>query len=401
VALGVTKTLLYDFDGDHVSDIWIRTDQGAWYLDYSSNGFGVWDEVLDQYGYRPDAAGCPADYDHDGLVDTAILDNAAMALRIDYAADGFGSWNESIEGYGGPACQPVMGDYDGDGWPDLAVYDSINRTWSIDGSNDGFHGWNWSGNGLGTILSVPCPGDYDGDGLSDVSLRTEVGLWIIDYRANGFGVIDWSGQYPDSLAPVMTCPGDYDGDVKTDIAVVDNETGEWYVDLAHNGFGSWDNEHEEYGAEDAVVMEADYDGDGRCDIARYRTDEGSLCFDLSSTGFGGWDDCFTGYSSEAPTDELVPAVLALSNCYPNPFVSREGATSLHLALPSTASVQLSVYDIQGRRVRTVELGERPAGMQLLTWNGRSDQGNFVPSGMYIMSCTTQNRTLNRRITVVK
>lgn len=66
---------------------------------------------------------------------------------------------------------------------------------------------------------------------------------------------------------------------------------------------------------------------------------------------------------------------------PNPFAA---STSIEFELPGSAWTSLVIYDIAGRRVRELLPGARyPAGRGALTWDGTSDAGRAVPSGIYI------------------
>jgi len=56
-------------------------------------------------------------------------------------------------------------------------------------------------------------------------------------------------------------------------------------------------------------------------------------------------------------------------------------------LAEQASVSISIYDMSGKIVRTLELGERPAGVYLskdraVYWDGRNNEGEKVSSGLY-------------------
>jgi hypothetical protein len=58
-----------------------------------------------------------------------------------------------------------------------------------------------------------------------------------------------------------------------------------------------------------------------------------------------------------------------------------GAT-LRLALPSVTQVDLAIYDVLGRRVRSLLNGAVPAGTSRVTWDGCDSGGRPVSSGMY-------------------
>jgi hypothetical protein len=71
---------------------------------------------------------------------------------------------------------------------------------------------------------------------------------------------------------------------------------------------------------------------------------------------------------------------SLSDAYPNPFNPR---TSLRFSLSQPAEVCLEVYDLQGRRIRTLVRARQSAGTHVAVWNGRNQSGELVPSGVYL------------------
>jgi hypothetical protein len=100
-------------------------------------------------------------------------------------------------------------------------------------------------------------------------------------------------------------------------------------------------------------------------------------------------------------DTPVPALpreLALSPPAPNPL---RGSATLTLALPRAADVTLAIFDQQGRRVRTLVSGARPAGEHAIVWDGRDDAGHAVVSGIYFVRCEVAGRTITRRIVALR
>jgi len=75
----------------------------------------------------------------------------------------------------------------------------------------------------------------------------------------------------------------------------------------------------------------------------------------------------------------TPQAFALKGAVPNPFNPQ---TTIHYTLPASAQVDLRLYDVQGRLVRTLETGVKAAGANEARWNGRDDGGRSVPSGTY-------------------
>jgi carbohydrate binding protein with CBM4/9 domain len=77
----------------------------------------------------------------------------------------------------------------------------------------------------------------------------------------------------------------------------------------------------------------------------------------------------------------IPKEFALHQNYPNPF---NPTTTINFDLPNIADVKLVIYDITGRKVRTlVNETNIDAGYKRIVWNGRDDFGNGVSTGMYI------------------
>ena len=66
--------------------------------------------------------------------------------------------------------------------------------------------------------------------------------------------------------------------------------------------------------------------------------------------------------------------------YPNPF---NPSTQIRYALPEQSQVVLTVYDMLGRKVRTLVNGVQDAGYRTVMWNATSDLGTPVGAGMYI------------------
>lgn len=60
-----------------------------------------------------------------------------------------------------------------------------------------------------------------------------------------------------------------------------------------------------------------------------------------------------------------------------------GSTSIGYSLPTSAQqVTVQIYGPDGRPVRKIDEGIRPAGSHRVTWDGRNDAGTAVPAGEY-------------------
>ena len=77
----------------------------------------------------------------------------------------------------------------------------------------------------------------------------------------------------------------------------------------------------------------------------------------------------------------LPKILSLAAPSPNPAL---GSTTLRWSLPRAARVNLTVYDVTGRRVRHLVQGTLPAGEHAFTWDLRDEGGVPVASGRYYL-----------------
>ncbi|MBN2000281.1 aryl-sulfate sulfotransferase [candidate division KSB1 bacterium] len=77
----------------------------------------------------------------------------------------------------------------------------------------------------------------------------------------------------------------------------------------------------------------------------------------------------------------VPDNFELYPAFPNPF---NPETVINFALPKSASVRLEVFDIHGRKVRTLFDGNKLRGRHEIIWNGSDDAGTVVASGLYFI-----------------
>ncbi len=110
---------------------------------------------------------------------------------------------------------------------------------------------------------------------------------------------------------------------------------------------------------------------------------------LGKDTFGGSTVDLWVHTPGTPTDvppaeglpSLAPGFVELLGNHPNPF---NPSTTIAYKLAAASAVELQVYDLAGRRVRTLESGvSRSAGRHTVTWNGTDDTGRSVASGAYV------------------
>ncbi len=94
----------------------------------------------------------------------------------------------------------------------------------------------------------------------------------------------------------------------------------------------------------------------------------------------------------------LPTAFSLESNMPNPFGVR---TTIRYALPSTSPVQLSIYDLSGRLVRTLVDGPITAGLHNTPWDGLDDRGREVGSGIYFYNLKAGSFESTRKMTLIK
>ncbi len=97
------------------------------------------------------------------------------------------------------------------------------------------------------------------------------------------------------------------------------------------------------------------------------------------------------------TDE-VPTSFELGANHPNPF---NPSTTITYALPHAVEVKLMIFDMLGRRVRTLVDQRQPAGRYAVTWDGRNEQGENVASGTFIYQLRAGSFVQNRKMAFVR
>ena len=94
----------------------------------------------------------------------------------------------------------------------------------------------------------------------------------------------------------------------------------------------------------------------------------------------------------------LPTAYALLQNYPNPF---NPTTEIEFSLPKPGDVSLVVYNLLGQEVRTLAYGNYGAGHYRVTFDGRSEGGTQLASGMYFYRLTTAGFTQSRKMLLVK
>jgi hypothetical protein len=148
-------------------------------------------------------------------------------------------------------------------------------------------------------------------------------------------------------------------------------------------------------------------GGGRSSSGSYTMKYNSVGQVFTDKAQGGNYKIFSGYLSTASypytkvkelNEDQVPYTFELFQNYPNPF---NPTTNIRFNLPRSGHVRLDIYNILGRRVRTLVNEDLPAGHKLVTWDGTNDQGKEVASGVYFYRIQARDHTEAKKMLLLK
>jgi ligand-binding sensor domain-containing protein len=107
----------------------------------------------------------------------------------------------------------------------------------------------------------------------------------------------------------------------------------------------------------------------------------SLAFEKNDVLWVGTKYGLSRFEQQTTDAEMSgPSRLTILHNYPNPF---NLSTTIQYSLPSENHVELTIYDILGRKIITLVNEDLPAGDHSIIWNGKNNNGIKVGSGIYL------------------
>ena len=111
-------------------------------------------------------------------------------------------------------------------------------------------------------------------------------------------------------------------------------------------------------------------------------------------------DPATGIEGEIRGGIGLPRAYGLYQNYPNPF---NPSTVIPFDVPEDEGgpLSLTIYDLRGRRIRTLISGDVEPGRREVHWDGRDEKGCHVPSGLYLYRLDSAGFESTRRMLLVR
>lgn len=94
----------------------------------------------------------------------------------------------------------------------------------------------------------------------------------------------------------------------------------------------------------------------------------------------------------------LPGNFHLAQNYPNPF---NPSTTIEFGLPSASRVELVVFDLLGRQVKTLVNGMMASGMHRLNWDGTDSDGYAVAAGVYLYRMRASGISESRKMLLIR
>jgi hypothetical protein len=129
--------------------------------------------------------------------------------------------------------------------------------------------------------------------------------------------------------------------------------------------------------------------------------DGDLDTDLFLSNYG--EPLFVLYnpSNELNINETMQNIVTEYNInqnYPNPF---NPVTTLRYDLPDDALVNITIYDMLGRQVRTLINETQDAGSRSVIWDATNNEGKPVSAGVYLYQIQAGEFVQTKKMVLLK
>ena len=95
---------------------------------------------------------------------------------------------------------------------------------------------------------------------------------------------------------------------------------------------------------------------------------------------------------------LTPENFALHQNYPNPF---NPITKIQYDLPESKFVNINIYDIMGRKIKSLVNSVQDAGYRSIYWDATNDLGQFISAGTYIFTIQVGDFRQTKKMVLLK
>ena len=113
---------------------------------------------------------------------------------------------------------------------------------------------------------------------------------------------------------------------------------------------------------------------------------------------GPWSLTIDGGWALSVDNNTLPEVFALHNNYPNPF---NPITNIRYDIPEASDVRIDIYDLVGKKVKTLVSKQHQPGRYKIQWNATNEFGSAVATGMYIYKIQAKDFVSVKKLLLMK
>ncbi len=399
--------LVADLDGDGSREIIV---QGEWdrLFVFTSSGENFGDFPMNftsEHPYNPGPGPAPCNIDGDTDLELFLIENIQNTLLcelhlMDHLGNDLPGWPIELET--SADASPVIGDVDGDGQLEFVVgcENGIIYGFNEDGSMQAGFPINVGGE----VRGAPALVDLDQDGdveLVSATFNKQLYVWDFagawseasfpwptasgNYRRTGcFG--DWD-DVPVLLEGLSVIPGDRS--VHLEWQSDSPELRSWSLERERwLGTALWDEAELVFHEMSFPDGEVVWDDENLEPGARYR-------YTAVAHMAGGGEERFPLGAVDLPPAAWIDK---LHGGYPNPF---NPSTTLRFEMASAGQADLSIYSIEGRKLRSLVDGRLDAGLHERVWDGRDATGRPMASGVYFAQFRRPGLSESKRLVLLK
>ena len=120
---------------------------------------------------------------------------------------------------------------------------------------------------------------------------------------------------------------------------------------------------------------------------------------IHSGGTLWWEDSFLlNIETLDISEDNIPTTYSLKSAYPNPF---NPVTTINYGLPIKEFVSIHIYDLMGRKIKTLINNIMDPGYRTITWDATNDLGQSVSAGMYIYTIQAGDFRQTKKVVLLK
>ncbi len=101
------------------------------------------------------------------------------------------------------------------------------------------------------------------------------------------------------------------------------------------------------------------------------------------------------------TENLIPANFALHQNYPNPFFLTGKTTRFTYELSAKTFVQVIIYNILGKQIKTFVKQVQDSGIYEVVWDGKDDTNRKIATGIYFYQLRLNKKVFTKKLLVLQ